>query len=310
MSANVIDGDKDPWTESTGQRGYERETYERACNTNLLPELTIFGWLRFHNSLSGALRPDSHPDEYEIHYFRRGHLCWWVEEENHELNPHSLLIICPGERHGGEGNSIQPCEHYWLRFSFRKSSPLTGLSAKETNFLREGFETLIHRCFVGSQEINQFFELLLHEHRRAEQPDATSVARLMFHALLFHILRDHARMAAVSARKPMVSWLTRKARELIQEQCSKPEMDIRSIARHLKISESGLRARFKKETNENLHEYWLRFRIEKAKRLLTTTQTDIMQIAISLGFSSGQYFSTVFKKHVGSNPRYYRTNNS
>jgi AraC-like DNA-binding protein len=293
-----------PWALSTGQTGYEREAYEGA--TQLLPELAIFGWLHFHNSLPGALKRDAHRGEYEIHYFRRGHLRWWVEEDNYELNPHSLLIVRPGEMHGGENNTIQPCEHYWLRFSFPKKDPLPGLSLAETLRFKKDFEQLSHRLITASQDVNQFFEYLLHEHRRREMPDAQQMARLMFHALLIAILRDHQQFAVATKQKPMLTWRIRKVQELIKERLDQQDLDIEQIAGVLKISASGLRTRFKCETQETMHEYWIRQRIEQAKMLLRQTDQSIIDIAIQLGFASSQYFSTVFRKHVGIMPTEYR----
>lgn len=108
--------DSDPWAISTGQRGYMRETYEGP--TQLLPELAIFGWLRFHTTLPGALKPDRHRDAFEIHYMVRGHLRWCVEKEQHEFSTGRVFIIHPNELHGGDEGSIQPCEHYWFRIQF------------------------------------------------------------------------------------------------------------------------------------------------------------------------------------------------
>ncbi len=293
-----------PWALSTGQTGYERETYEG--ETQLLPELSIFGWLHFYNSLPGALKPDAHRGEYELHYFRRGRLRWWVEEENYELHPHSLLIIRPGEMHGGENNTIQPCEHYWLRFSFPRKDALPGLTPKETSRLKREFEQLSHRVITASQDVNQFFMYLLHEHRRREQPDARQMARLMFHALLITVLREHSQFVLSNQQKPMLTWRVRKAQEMIKMQLDQAELDIDKIARALSISSSGLRARFSLETQTTPHAYWMWQRIERAKTLLRETDLSITRIAIELGFTSSQYFSTVFRKQVGVMPSAYR----
>lgn len=293
-----------PWALSTGQTGYEREAYEGA--TQLLPELSIFGWLRFHNSLPGALKPDAHRGEYEIHYFRRGHLRWWVEQENYELHPHSLLIICPGEMHGGENNTIQPCEHYWLRFAFPKKGPLPGLSLEETSHFKKEFEQVSHRLITASQDVNQFFEYLLHEHRSRELPEASQMARLMFHALLITILRDHKQVVLANKQRPMLSWRIRKAQEMIRMQLDQPDLDVDKIARALSISTSGLRARFNQETQTTPHAYWMWQRMERAKTLLRETDQGVTRIALELGFASSQYFSTVFRKYVGVMPSAYR----
>jgi AraC family transcriptional regulator, L-rhamnose operon regulatory protein RhaS len=43
-----------------------------------------------------------------------------------------------------------------------------------------------------------------------------------------------------------------------------------------------------------------------AKQNLRSSQSSIIDIALELGFSSSQYFATVFKKIVGISPKDYR----
>ena len=294
-----------PWALSTGMRGYEREAYE--ASTRLLPELDIFGWLRFHNTLPGALKPDCHPGMYEIHYLRRGLLHWWVERDNYDFQPGCVFIIRPGERHGGEGDSIQPCEHYWLRFGFPKGrKALPELTVQDTACLRTGFESLRYRMFPAAPDVNNFFDRLHQEHRSRKAPNAVLMARLMFHALLLLILRDYERHNSAINQRPMVTWRVRRAREWIDSNLDSSTLDFKELFKSVKATPSVLRHRFKIETGETLHEYWLRRRIEEARQQLANTDHEITRIAHGLGFSSSQYFATVFRKQTGMSPGSYR----
>ena len=294
-----------PWALSTGLRGYEREAYEAA--TQLLPELEIFGWLSFHDTLPGALKPDRHPDVYEIHYLRRGHLRWWVERDNYDFNPGCVFIVRPGEQHGGADDAIQPCEHSWFRFGFpRGRKALPGLTVQDTARLKAGFEALKHRTFLASPDVNNFFDRLLYEHRRREAPNAALMARLMFHSLLVVILRDHDRHSSVASQKPMVTWRVRRAREWLDAHLDASSLALSELSSVAKVTPSALRSRFKIETGETIHEYWLRRRIEEARQRLSNTDDEITLIAHELGFSSSQYFATVYRKQTGVSPGEYR----
>jgi len=66
-------------------------------------------------------------------------------------------------------------------------------------------------------------------------------------------------------------------------------------AKAVDISSSYLSLVFKQETGINFSDYLMRFRIEKAKELLRTTNLRIYEIAEKVGFSSPYYFSKVFK---------------
>ena len=83
-------------------------------------------------------------------------------------------------------------------------------------------------------------------------------------------------------------------------------MRLDSVAVNVGLSPAGLRSRFKAETGYTLHEYLLHRRIEEAVRRLTETKDDITSIAHQLGFSSSQYFATVFRRETGTTPGVYR----
>ena len=82
---------------------------------------------------------------------------------------------------------------------------------------------------------------------------------------------------------------------------------MQTLAEHLNFSVSSLSHIFKKNCAKSLPEYILSLRLNEAKTLLKESNTSIIEISSFLGFSSSNYFSTVFKKHFGITPRQYRT---
>lgn len=287
-----------------GQKGYTRETYEGP--TQLLPEVVIFGWLRFHSTLPGALKPDRHPDAFEIHYMVRGHLRWRVEEDQHEFSTGRVFIIRPNELHGGDEGSIQPCEHYWFRIRFPEKGALSSLTATETQALREAYEHLKNRTFAASPEVKDFFERLLEEHRQGPSEQGLLMARSMLHALLITILRDEQRCSQAAKPKPLVTWHVRRTLEWLEGKIFESDVRLDAVASNVGLSPAGLRARFKAETGYTLHEYLVHRRVEEAERHLAGTDEDITDIAHNLGFSSSQYFATVFRRETGMTPGEYR----
>lgn len=296
--------ESDPWSKSVGQRGYMRETYEGP--TQLLPEVPIFGWLRFHSTLPGALKPDRHPEEFEIHYMVRGHLRWTVENEQHEFSTGRVFIILPNELHGGDEGSIQPCEHYWFRLRFPPKGTLPSLTTAETSALRDAYEHLTDRTFTASPEVKDFFERLLEEHRHGLSEQGLLMARSMLHALLITILRDHQRHSQAAKLKPLVTWHVRRTLEWLEGKITESDVRLDAVASNVGLSPAGLRARFKAETGYTLHEYLIHRRVEEAGHRLSSTDEDITKIAHSLGFSSSQYFATVFRRETGMSPGEYR----
>ena len=81
---------------------------------------------------------------------------------------------------------------------------------------------------------------------------------------------------------------------------------ISEFSRACGVSRKTLCTRFKQETGETFASYVRRLRVERAKRLLDTTEFDVSQIAYQTGFSSQSHMQTVFKQATGLTPREWR----
>ena len=78
------------------------------------------------------------------------------------------------------------------------------------------------------------------------------------------------------------------------------------VAEACGVSRKTLCTRFKQETGETFASYVRRLRVERARRLLDTTDLEVSQIAYDTGFSSQSHFQTVFKQATGYTPREWR----
>lgn len=56
----------------------------------------------------------------------------------------------------------------------------------------------------------------------------------------------------------------------------------------------------------NFTDYLNRYRIDKAKVLLSNTKSSITEVSLSVGIASRQYFSYLFHKYVGMPPKVYK----
>ena len=72
------------------------------------------------------------------------------------------------------------------------------------------------------------------------------------------------------------------------------------------LSPNYLASLFKHETGMTVGEYLTKFRIDSACALLTQTDYDYLQIALSLGFCTQSYFTKVFREQTSVTPRAYR----
>lgn len=74
------------------------------------------------------------------------------------------------------------------------------------------------------------------------------------------------------------------------------------------LSTGHLSNLFQEETGESFSNYLNMLRLAKAKELLKTTDDLVYQVADQLGFNDAYYFSSWFKKMVGTSPTTYREN--
>ena len=79
-------------------------------------------------------------------------------------------------------------------------------------------------------------------------------------------------------------------------------LTIPQLARSLRISEASFRARFRREMGLPPAEYMLRQKIELAKLRLSSRPACVTDVAHGLGFSSSQYFATVFRRFTNLTP--------
>jgi two-component system response regulator YesN len=79
-------------------------------------------------------------------------------------------------------------------------------------------------------------------------------------------------------------------------------ISLETIAQHFFVSKEHLSRAFKAFTGENMSDYILRKRMEKARELIVEHRMAIKHVAQLIGYADLAYFYRVFKKHYGVTP--------
>jgi transcriptional regulator GlxA family with amidase domain len=87
-------------------------------------------------------------------------------------------------------------------------------------------------------------------------------------------------------------------------------MQVAKLAALVNISPSHYFALFKRQTGCAPIDYFIRLRMERARRLLDTTSLNVKEIASELGYEDPFYFSRVFKSVNRVSPSEYRLNSA
>lgn len=84
------------------------------------------------------------------------------------------------------------------------------------------------------------------------------------------------------------------------------KLSLEDIARSASVSKSECLRCFRSSINRTPFEYLLDYRLETAERLLRSSDTPILDIALQSGFSGSAYFGKIFKEAHGIPPGLYR----
>jgi two-component system, response regulator YesN len=103
-----------------------------------------------------------------------------------------------------------------------------------------------------------------------------------------------------------VSPIVRRAKNFITETYANPDLTLEMVAQLLHVSPVYLSRTIKQELGTSFVGLVTQKRIEKAIRLLHTTDLQMLEIAEQTGYATQHYFSTAFKKYVGVSPNQYR----
>ncbi|WP_282192654.1 helix-turn-helix transcriptional regulator [Romboutsia ilealis] len=83
-------------------------------------------------------------------------------------------------------------------------------------------------------------------------------------------------------------------------------ISIDSICNELNINKSYFCKIFKSETGYTFTNFLNIFRVEKSKKLLKNSNMSLLDVAVSVGFNSQNYYSSVFKKITNKTPLEYK----
>ena len=98
----------------------------------------------------------------------------------------------------------------------------------------------------------------------------------------------------------------KRALEYIDHNYTNENISLNEVASQVKVSANYLSATFSQAMGKTFVEYVTARRMEKAKKLLKTTDKSSEEIAQEVGYKDPHYFSFVFKKTQGQSPREYR----
>jgi AraC family transcriptional regulator len=123
-----------------------------------------------------------------------------------------------------------------------------------------------------------------------------------------HLARAHStrsRPSRPAKMENLSSWRIRRLIDYIEEHLD-GDLSLEAMAHEVELSPLYLARAFKTAVGQSPHQYVLARRLERAKALLRNTDSPIVEVALSSGFSSQSHLSHWFLRYVGVPPAAYR----
>lgn len=86
----------------------------------------------------------------------------------------------------------------------------------------------------------------------------------------------------------------------------KEEITVPQIAEEIHLSADYMTKLFKKETGLTIKEYMVKKRLERARELLQSSEENVSDIALKVGYDNLSYFVRQFRLHYGVTPKQYQ----
>jgi AraC-like DNA-binding protein len=103
-----------------------------------------------------------------------------------------------------------------------------------------------------------------------------------------------------------ISPLIRGVQAHVEARLGEPTPPLEDLADRAHLSLPAFMARFKRETGVAPGNWIRQRKVERAKAMLARAGATVTGVAFDLGFSSSQYFATVFKRYTGVTPGRHR----
>ena len=271
-----------------------------------IPGLANFAHWRMNSSIPPS-PTHYHSDIWEIHCMIKGKRISFLEQMNgrvsYTITGNEAFITFPYELHGNGNLPQMPCEFYAFQIDMKERNNLLCLNKEYSNALCDYLLSIKHRHLQMStteiQLIRMAFNLFSSENIQDVRNGVLFLS--CFLSNLCYMLP--VEKGAIHPFNPNIQ----QSIDYIRENISR-SLSLQELAEASGYSLSRFKTNFKEEVGITPNEYILLQKMEQAKHMLETSDIQITKLAYELGFSSSNYFSSVFKKLLNCNPMEYRKN--
>jgi AraC-like DNA-binding protein len=222
-----------------------------------------------------------------------------------ELHGGHFLVVPPGLVHRGLHNVRSPSTICGLALKASRPSAWKNTNFRTTDVrrLRAALENASRKAHPFNPALRWLVRRLMEETTNYPANPHRAEAGIALRALICAVLVEAMRQILVPPTQPKefvaaaITYLRQHLHESVR---------MADLVRHVGFSRARMFDLFKAQTGLTPNDYLQRLRIEKAQEQLRQTNRSVTEIGLATGFSTGQYFSTVFGRYTGVSPARFR----
>ena len=265
--------------------------------------------------------PEMHVHSFhELYFLLSGKRRYFVGHKIYDVVPGNLVIIPQTVLHRTNSINNQGYERYVVyfqesfideliqsvgndRFAAFLDSGCISFSEKNVLTLQQKLEQyqVIHKLHPYSLTLKQKLEQLENESNNQDSLTSAMEKNLLEQIILFILRYGTKKELEEKEGADKIQIAARYISEHYNEEITLPD-----IAAMTFMEETYFSKKFKQLTGFGFKEYLISTRVKAAENLLKTTKLSVGEIADSCGFSSSNYFGSVFKRLLGVSPANYR----
>lgn len=254
---------------------YNKETKTCYCNCISCGRMETPGrWMHKKSFLN----------HYHLIYVETGTLFLKNGRQEVTLKEKDVLLLPPFTTIRGTQESNGPTHFYWVDFSTEDPGHFDIIPGKHTLRPADMFADMLKRIVLIAQNANT--------------PDFALDAWLL---LLLQEIKQNCQ------RSSPQQLLVTQTCDYITSHITQP-LTVESVAEALQYNKNYLSRMMSQYCGISLKEYISKEKLAVAKRLLTTSNYSIQQIAEYLGYEDSNLFTKFFKYHANMSPGQYRRN--
>ncbi|MDM0074816.1 AraC family transcriptional regulator [Variovorax sp. J2P1-59] len=159
---------------------------------------------------------------------------------------------------------------------------------------------------ANDSALSMFLSQIRAELMGQRQPSTLMVQGLA-QGLAVHLVRAYADAGKrpVAPRGGLPAFKLHRIIAMLEERLDR-EFRLQPLASAAGLSEFHFCRAFKKTTGFSPSRYFIRLRVDRARRLLRETSKPVIEVGLDVGYASPSHFAQVFKREVGVTPSEYR----